>query len=407
MATSDTGNRLDASQGQIIRVSADKRIDTAHQAPASDAAGNAAVADKAAEYRNAKEAETAAQQWRMQATQLAEHLRARQKDLDHREAELNARSADLEGNLRSARLWLSEHMAEVQSRDAELQKGEADWQQRTADLQKREAELLKRNDELQRRDEQLRGCEAELHGRETALQQCDAELQQRIAQAGAEQTAREQSLQEAAYLLDKKQSQLTEAEASFIVQQAELAQMQEQLVARWKAMENEDHERYDRLEAERRRVMDELEKQRRTVQRRGEHVDRCRVSMEQLREELGRLHRETLEIRLATEELWVQLSGAAPPASLIQSLGRIRSKLADHYRLANVELHGEKEKLQKIHDQLLVQHESLVQQKRQFEQWAAARQDELEKQTSRLVAREQQVERREAELHESCCQFSS
>ena len=91
-------------------------------------------------------------------------------------------------------------------------------------------------------------------------------------------------------------------------------------------------------------MLAELEEQRRAVARRSEQLDRSRAALEQFRGELGQLHRETLEIRLATEELWVQLSGVAPPAALIQSLGGIRNKLAEHYRSAQSELRRERKR---------------------------------------------------------------
>ena len=56
----------------------------------------------------------------VQAMQLAEHLRGRQQELDHREAELNARAAKLESDSRSVRLWLEErHRSGGGSRGAE------------------------------------------------------------------------------------------------------------------------------------------------------------------------------------------------------------------------------------------------------------------------------------------------
>ena len=113
-----------------------------------------------------------------------------------------------------------------------------------------------------------------------------------------------------------------------------------------------------------------------------------------------RIHRETLEIRLATEELWVQLSGAAPPAALVRSLGRIRTKLADQYRQAGAELAEQKKELEAIRGQLNTQHEKLVEHKRRLEQWAAGRQEECEKQAARLVAREEQLHREETWLRE-------
>jgi septal ring factor EnvC (AmiA/AmiB activator) len=112
------------------------------------------------------------------------------------------------------------------------------------------------------------------------------------------------------------------------------------------------------------------------------------------------MHRETLEIRLATEELWLQLSGGAPPAALTRSLGRIRSRLADQYRLADAELKQQKKELEAIRRQLAEEHEKVTNARRQYERWAVARHEESEKHAARLVAREHQIDRREQELRE-------
>jgi hypothetical protein len=167
------------------------------------------------------------------------------------------------------------------------------------------------------------------------------------------------------------------------------------------AMAEDPHpaaEELDRRQREIQQATAELEQKRQAVQRRADHVDQCRAALEQLRAELGRMHRETLEVRVATEELWVQLSGAAPPAALVRSLGRIRTKLADQYRQANAELAGQKKELEAIRAQLSIEHERLVEHKQQFEQWAADRREECERQASRLVAREQEIHRDETRI---------
>jgi hypothetical protein len=295
MSTSEISHREGCGGVPVTGTLIEARIDPAHQAAAAPSA------EPAADAPATPEAE--AEQWRTQANQLAEHLRARQKDLDHREAELNARSAQLESDLRCARLWLSERIAE---------------------------------------------------------------LQERAAAPDAGPPAGPQSVQPAAGALEAKQKQLEDAQSHF--------------------------------EAERRRAMAEVEEQRRAVGRRAEHVDRSRLALEQLRGELDRLHRETLEIRLATEELWAQLSGAAPPAALVQSLARIRGKLAEHYRLANLELHKQKEELERVRGQLADEREKLAQAKGCYEQYVAAEQREAQLQASRLIARERQLDCRDAEL---------
>ena len=112
------------------------------------------------------------------------------------------------------------------------------------------------------------------------------------------------------------------------------------------------------------------------------------------------MHRETLEIRLATEELWVQLSGTAPAATLTQTLGQVRAKLAEQYRMANAELAGQRKELDEIRAQLAAQHEKLMVQKRDLDAWASRRQEEIQEQAARLVAREQELERQDAEFQQ-------
>ena len=46
-------------------------------------------------------------QMRNHASQLATHLQGIRQDLDHRESELNSRTATTESEARAARLWLS------------------------------------------------------------------------------------------------------------------------------------------------------------------------------------------------------------------------------------------------------------------------------------------------------------
>ncbi len=243
-------------------------------------------------------------------------------------------------------------------------------------------------------------------GRETALQQCDAELRRR-GRGRRRRTAREQSLQEAAYLT-----------GSTIAISPKLKPLLSFSRPSWRKCRTacgpleSDGKRGPRAirssGSRAQHIMDELEKQHRTVQRHGEHVDRCRVSMEQLRRGIGAIA--PRDAGNSAGDRGAGCDSPAPPRRHRSSnrWGESAASWPTTTGLPTSNCDGEKEKLQKIHDQLLVQHEILeVQQKHQFEQWAAARQDELEKRTSRLVAREQQVERREAELHESCCQFSS
>ncbi len=280
--------------------------------------------------------EAISQQVQSQAAQLAEHLRVRQQELDHREAELNAWAAQLERDARAARLWLEERSAELEET---AQPAET---------------IVLQEDAIRRMAEALAERERHLAGSETELE----------------------------------------------AQRAALQAFHEQLTADRQRLDEESRARRERLAADDARLATEMEQKRREVQQRSEQADQARAALEQVRAELGRMHRETLEIRLATEELWAELSGSAPSAAMTRSLGRIRSRLADHYRIANLELHQKKEELEQLRGQLSEQYEKLVRQKRNFDAWADQCREDVEQQAARLVARGEELDGREADMRE-------
>jgi hypothetical protein len=307
-----------------------------------------------------------AERLRLQADQLAARLSSRQRDLDQREAELNSKIARWESEVRVARLWLSE----------------------------RETDLERRNEELARLQQ-----EAEEHPDLRRIKEADGRKQtsEPPAARNAEIDRREAELRHLAETLTARQKQCDEAEERLAKAQAETAQLQEQLLRQQRAFQDESAAAREKMLAEHQRAMAELAHKRQVVERRAEEVDKSRATLKQLRNELGHMHRETLEIRLATEEVWVRLSGAAPPAALTQSLGRIRAKLAEQQHQAEAETAHERQELESIRSELTKQQATLVEQKRQFDQWVADRQKESGRQASRLIAREQQLHRQEIE----------
>jgi len=282
------------------------------------------------------EPETISWQVQAQAAQLAEHLRGRQQELDHREAELNARAAQLERDARAARLWLEERSAELEE----------------------------------------------------------------TAQPAESIVLQEEAIRRMAEALAERERRLAESESELDRQGAALQEFHEQLTADRQLLEEESLAERERLAADQVHLATEIEQKRVEVQQRSEQADQAHAALEQFRAELGRMHRETLEIRLATEELWAELSGSAPPAAMTRSLGRIRSRLADHYRMASLELHQKKEELEQLRGQLSEQYEKLVQQKRNFDAWAIECREEVEQQAARLLARGEDLDRREADMAE-------
>ena len=398
--------------------------------------------------------EQAAEQLHRQAEQLAEHLRLRQKQIDHREAQLNATFAQLERDTATARLWANEREAELQEAEEKLAAREARVQTSlqhlaTADASRRkklsddDANFALREGAIREKEEKLverekagieadREFEAKRRPREESLRRREQKIDTRreaslqlVRQllAGVERRrettethtakhtpehskpteellARERMLRRTAKSLQQKQQELDEAETRLAEAQKNAEAIQQQLFAGRQELLDEGKRQRKALATEHDRAKEQLYQQREAVRRRSEHVDQCHRALEKLRGELGNMHRETLEIRLATEELWAQLSGAAPPAALIRSLGTIRAKLAEQYRLAGAELAEQKAELGNVRRELVEQHAKLIRQKKRFEKWSAADKEEISQQAQRLAAREEELHGQQADLQE-------
>jgi hypothetical protein len=114
-----------------------------------------------------------------------------------------------------------------------------------------------------------------------------------------------------------------------------------------------------------------------------------------LQAELRASQREILEMRLATEETWAQLSGALAPASLTRSISQIRAKLADHYRTTLDELAARAEQLELVRGDLSKQLQAIEGQRAELAAWAERRHSDIEAQAARLVSREQELDRQQ------------
>ena len=331
-----------------------------------------------------------AEQIRRQADQLAAHLRTRQKELDARESELNSRIAKWESDARTSRLLLAER--------------ESDWAACGEQLARQQQELAAQCEAIANRQQ-------EVAAREQAVSKQEQEVERRLARLAAAEAARQKQAAATIMRQDPEQlrmaeslaareRQLNESEARLVEAQAETKKLRKQLLSHQRALDEEAAATRQRMALEHRQATADLQQQRQAVQRRADHVDHSRAALRQLRGELECMHRETLEIRLATEELWAQISGAAPSAAITQSLGRIRAKLAEQHQQANAEIADRKKELEAIRGQLARQHTTLVEQKRRFDLWADGCREECQQQASRLVARQQQLHHDERRFEE-------
>jgi hypothetical protein len=240
---------------------------------------------------------------------------------------------------------------ELERRESELQESwaalEAASREARLLIEEREAEVLRREECLQVREQQL--VERELS------------LAQRTAQVDAISARCEQQ----------------HADTAAVIKSAEADQ-------RWQAEQRH-------WELQRQSETAELARERRMLERRGQLLDSRRTALEQLRAELMRRQRETLEVRLATEELWAQMSHEVSAADLAQSLHRLRNQVADHYRLASAELAERQQTLERLRLQIAGQQERLSSERQQVIEWAARRQQELDARSIAITARSSAV----------------
>jgi hypothetical protein len=197
--------------------------------------------------------------------------------------------------------------------------------------------------------------------------------------------------------LSRREAQLAEAEALLAEAQAE---WKRQVSICDEQRRRQEHElRVWRRQAadEQRSLLAEIETRQRAIERRAEQLDHQHGALVQSREEITALHREALELRLATEEMWAQLTGAVPPTLLGETLSETRRRLADHYRAATAELDSRKAELERLRSELSTQHDRLCRQAAELETWVTARRQELEQRGNELSAREAALAERSVE----------
>lgn len=80
---------------------------------------------------------------------------------------------------------------------------------------------------------------------------------------------------------------------------------------------------------------------------------------------------------------------------MTRSIGQVRSKLADHYRTTIEELAERSEQLELVRGDLTKQLVSLQSKQAEMNAWAERRHKDIESQASRLVSREQELDRQQ------------
>ncbi len=349
--------------------------------------GSVATAEEAAkEHRVVAEAEM---------TQQQRALQRREEALSASEQASTERLLKREEALKEADAWLKEqqeeHRRATSDFDDHFRRTENEILYQRQQLDAHRAASL---DMIRRQHKDLERQRASLEGREKQWENA-------ASRPSAAALRLEKSLRQEEAALKKRRSKLDEAELKLAEAQAKSALLRERLREARQQFREELRDERRRLALEQREASAELQKKRDGLARRSRYVDNCHAKLVQLRAELGEMHRETLDVRLATEELWVQLSGTTPPAALAQSLSEMRSRLSQHYRESAADLGRQKSELETAREEMAEQLEAVMKRKREVDAWACHQEEELQQQAKRLRDREAEIQRRETDLDDA------
>ncbi len=433
---------------------ASTRVDAPHASAAQTPARTAALVTAGAAEPAPQAVPPADELMRRQAGQIAERLRERQQRLDEREAALNARIAQAEQEMRAARLWMREREASLHERDQDLTERAVALHAQLASLQEQmndassaevaaERELKRWQEELTQRQQALEAAaaacaerEREQQREELALEQARRRWREEQEAAGAgleaerqrfetERNASRQTLRQLWGQLDRRRETLDAEEQRIRGRQAAsagaavreeleaLARQRKQLERVEAALRdqlNELEADRNRLAAEEKRVSvetaaawqriserqeeweAELSAGREELARRGGQLAAREAALAQLHEEVGRLHRDSLELRVVTEELWSQLVAQAPPAEITKRLAALRRRLADEFQLTRQHVGRQQQEIVQLAARLDEQEQRLASRRAELEAWLGRRQEEIERQAEQLIARERELD---------------
>lgn len=393
----------------------------------------------------------AAEQLRNQAGQLARHLQLKQQQIDHREAQLNARVAQLERELRNSRLSSQEQVHSFQEREQALEQQVLELRQQLEAVASAEASAANQEQResiaLKKRQAELEQAERRLLEGQTRLATEAESMRVAVERLRVDRAAAERELNVGRQELAIARAQLAQKERDLLANverhrasvaasvdnalahknrddHAALNELREKeqtlatascvLDEQTQALEEERHrfndaqaaaaqtlaEQHTSLEQWKQRAEEEVAALREKLSRRQSRLDDTRKSLEQTKHDVHELHREAIEMRMVAEQLWQRLAKRGSVAELTTSLGKLRTKLADEFRLSHEELDRKQHELQSLAEKLDDKQYQVKRQRVELQEWLERRYEGIEEQAARLVARELELDQQQQAIQE-------
>lgn len=139
----------------------------------------------------------------------------------------------------------------------------------------------------------------------------------------------------------------------------------------------------------------ELKRRQEILTLHAENLESRRQRLDRLRDELERTNRETLEIRLAVEQTWSELTETEDPQLVMRRVESARLDLNDHYQRRRDTIASERAELQEIEQELVRRREAFRQERGEFAGWITQREEQLAIREQALNAEMKRVRERE------------
>ncbi len=349
------------------------------------------------------------QQVDRQASELLSYVQEQNKEIDVRQAELNAKLAQLDNQLRNARLHSNASAGTELSPEESAAKNEG-MLDSGLDLESyaNKPALDSELDELETMDvgivpdESIEPYVAEInyvqqevdvrvnHFHSAHTDQEFEEVERLVAQFSGSSADAEEAVEQI------EESAAVEEETATIEtsEPATCTHPRNRVDAFPKLLADSHLERVDtRLGGN--TSATELESERRLLAEKKLELDRRKAVLGRMQEETQALHREALEMRLVTEQLWGQLSETTPPEQLSDLIASLRARLDSEYSNEKAVLEDRKHELISVQTLLEQKQVALREQSSKMQDWFAVRQDEIKTFATELDAREMLLDRRE------------
>ena len=319
-----------------------------------------------------------------QAKQLEEHLKQRLHELDRREAQLHASCAQMESDLRIARMWWLNHEGELREHEQAISVQKEPVGEGGPRIAAAECSAKQNAGSVEDRVTELKALRGNLGHTDQHMAPKEQTPPSSNNDPASQQGKHEPTFHAALQAFAQHSDQLNADQQALAEEREALRQERIHQEATLKHREHQLEEKVSRAA-------------RRLWQRRAT-LTQISKTIAKWREQAMLRHRESLELRLVVEHLYHDLQGAVPAAQLRDKRQALRRQLEEKYDDAKTALKQRRTALDKQARHIHRQQAELEKNRAALLQQADSRRLELEKLTARLVKRQDQLDQSEQSL---------